>query len=245
MDLEIKDLHVNIDEKEIVKGVNLKIGNGEFHVIMGPNGSGKSTLAKTIMGHPRLKVTKGEILADGENIVELSADKRAKLGIFLQFQNPIEIEGVGFVNFLHTSKRSIMQSDVEVNSFMGEIKEMTGKLKITNGIIGRSLNQGFSGGEKKKAEILQLAVLKPKVAILDEPDSGLDIDAIKVVAENINEIAQKHKMSLLVITHYSRVLSYMKPQFVHVMVNGKIVAEGSTELIEKLEKEGYDSFTEK
>ncbi|MDE1869572.1 MAG: Fe-S cluster assembly ATPase SufC [Candidatus Micrarchaeota archaeon] len=245
MDLEIKELHVNIEDKEIVKGVNLKIGEGEFHVIMGPNGSGKSTLAKTIMGHPRLKVTKGEILADGTDITGMSADKRAKLGIFLQFQNPIEIEGVGFVNFLHTAKRSVVQGDVDVNKFMGDIKDLTEKLKITNGIVGRSLNQGFSGGEKKKAEILQLAVMSPNVAILDEPDSGLDIDAIKVVAENINEIAAKHKMSLLIITHYSRILSYMKPQFVHVMSEGKIVAEGSTDLIEKLEKEGYESFTKK
>ncbi|MDE1846055.1 MAG: Fe-S cluster assembly ATPase SufC [Candidatus Micrarchaeota archaeon] len=245
MELEIKELHVSIDEKEIVKGVNLKVRSGEFHVIMGPNGSGKSTLAKSIMGHPKLKVTQGEILADGESVIGMSADKRAKMGIFLQFQNPIEIEGVGFVNFLHTAKRSVVQGDVDVNQFMGEIKQLTEKLKITNGIVGRSLNQGFSGGEKKKAEILQLAVMKPKLAILDEPDSGLDIDAIKTVAENINEIAAKHQMSILIITHYSRVLSYMKPQFVHVMANGRIVAEGSTELIEKLEKDGYESFTNK
>ncbi|MGI0141780.1 MAG: Fe-S cluster assembly ATPase SufC [Candidatus Micrarchaeales archaeon] len=245
MDLKIKDLHVNIEEKEIVKGVNLNVGHGEFHVIMGPNGSGKSTLAKAIMGHPKLRVTKGEILADDQNVIDLSADKRAKLGIFLQFQNPIEIEGVGFVNFLHTAKRSISQSDVDVNQFMGDVDSWTKKLKITNGIVGRSLNQGFSGGEKKKAEVLQLAVLKPKLAILDEPDSGLDIDAIKIVAENINEIASKHEMGLIVITHYSRILSYMKPQFVHVMVDGKIVAEGKEELVQKLEKEGYDSFVNK
>lgn len=244
MDLEIKNLHVSIDEKEIVKGVNLKVGKGEFHVIMGPNGSGKSTLAKTIMGHPRLKVT-GEILVDGKNIVELPANERAKLGIFLQFQNPIEIEGVGFVNFLHTAKRSVDQKDVDVNQFMGDVDSWTKKLKITNGIVGRSLNQGFSGGEKKKGEVLQLAVLRPKVAILDEPDSGLDIDAIKVVAENVNELASKHEMGLIVITHYSRILSYMKPQFVHVMVDGKIVADGKEDLVQKLEKEGYDSFLKK
>ncbi len=245
MNLEIKDLHVNIEEKEIVKGVNLKIKDNEFHVIMGPNGSGKSTLAKAIMGHPKLKVTKGDILVDNKSILKLSADKRAKLGIFLQFQNPIEIDGVGFVNFLHTAKRSVDDKDVDVNTFMKDIEEWSIKLKISNGIVGRSLNQGFSGGEKKKAEILQLAVLNPHLAILDEPDSGLDIDAIKVVATNINEIAEKHKMSLLVITHYSRILSYMKPQFVHVMVEGEMVAEGGKEIIEKLEKEGYDSFLKK
>jgi len=245
MDLEIKNLHVSIDDKEIVKGVNLSVKHGEFHVVMGPNGSGKSTLAKAIMGHPRLKVTQGEIIVDGVNIADLTADKRAKLGIFLQFQNPLEIEGVGFVNFLHTSKRSVTKGDVDVNQFMGEVDSWTKKLKITNGIVGRSLNQGFSGGEKKKAEILQLALLKPKLAILDEPDSGLDIDAIKIVAENINEIGEKQEMGLVVITHYNRILSYMKPKFVHVMVDGKIVAEGSTELIEKLEKEGYDSFVGK
>ncbi|MDE1825922.1 MAG: Fe-S cluster assembly ATPase SufC [Candidatus Micrarchaeota archaeon] len=245
MELEIKDLHVNIDEKEIVRGVSLRVKSGEFHVIMGPNGSGKSTLAKAIMGHPKLKVTSGQIIAEGQDISGLSADKRAKLGLFLQFQNPIEIEGVGFVNFLHTAKRSIVQGDVDVNQFMGEINALTNNLKITNGIVGRSLNQGFSGGEKKKAEVLQLAILKPKIAILDEPDSGLDIDAIKVVAENINEIAHKHETGLVVITHYNRILSYMKPQFVHVMVSGKIVAEGGTELIGKLEKEGYDSFIPK
>ncbi|MDE1762120.1 MAG: Fe-S cluster assembly ATPase SufC [Candidatus Micrarchaeota archaeon] len=245
MDIEIKDLHVNIEEKEIVKGVSLKVGKGEFHVIMGPNGSGKSTLAKAIMGHPKLKITGGEILADGTNISEMPANERARMGIFLQFQNPIEIEGVGFVNFLHTAKRSIAQSDVDVNQFMGDVDSWTKKLKITNGIVGRSLNQGFSGGEKKKAEVLQLAVLKPKLAILDEPDSGLDIDAIKIVAENVNELAQKHEMGLIVITHYSRILSYMKPQFVHVMVDGKIVAEGREEMIAKLEKEGYEQFVKK
>ncbi|MDE1850416.1 MAG: Fe-S cluster assembly ATPase SufC [Candidatus Micrarchaeota archaeon] len=245
MDLEIKNLHVSIDDKEIVKGVNLSVKHGEFHVVMGPNGSGKSTLAKAIMGHPRLKITQGEIVVDGVNIADLTADKRAKLGIFLQFQNPLEIEGVGFVNFLHTSKRSVTKGDVDVNQFMGEVDSWTKKLKITNGIVGRSLNQGFSGGEKKKAEILQLALLRPKLAILDEPDSGLDIDAIKIVAENINEIGEKQEMGLVVITHYNRILSYMKPKFVHVMVDGKIVAEGSTELIEKLEKEGYDSFVGK
>lgn len=240
--LEIKDLHVAIDGKEIVKGVNLKIKQGEFHVIMGPNGSGKTSLAKAVMGHPKVKVTKGDILFNGQSILALTADKRAKLGLFLQFQNPVEIEGVGFVNFLRAAKESTTDTTVDIKQFMGEIRSYTDKLAITNGIIGRSLNQGFSGGEKKKAEVLQMAVLKPKIAILDEPDSGLDIDAIKVVAENINEISKTEKMGLLVITHYSRILSYMQPQFVHIMADGKVIAEGGHDLIVKLEKEGYDSF---
>jgi Fe-S cluster assembly ATP-binding protein len=243
MALEIEDLYVSTREgKEIVKGVSLKVGEGEFHVIMGPNGSGKTTLAKAIMGHPGLKVTKGKILFNREEITALTPDKRARLGLFLQFQNPVEIEGVGFVNFLRAAKESVSNSSTDMKQLMAEIKGGVESLNITNGIVGRSLNHGFSGGEKKKAEILQMSVLKPKIAILDEPDSGLDIDAIKVVAENINNVAQKEKTGLLVITHYSRILTYMKPEFVHIMANGRIIAEGKSELIARLEKEGYDSF---
>ncbi len=242
MDLEIKDLHVSTGGKEIVKGVDLMIKEGEFHVIMGPNGSGKTTLAKAVMGYPSLKVTKGDINVGGKSIKEMKANERAKLGLFLQFQNPTEIEGVGFVNFMRSAKESLTESTTDIKQFMGEIRSYTEKLAITNGIIGRSLNHGFSGGEKKKAEILQMAVLKPKIAILDEPDSGLDIDAVKVVAQNINEVAKTNKMGLLVITHYSRILNYMEPEFVHVMADGKIVAEGGKELITKLEKEGYESI---
>jgi Fe-S cluster assembly ATP-binding protein len=242
MELEIKDLYATTAGKEIVKGINLKIKAGEFHVIMGPNGSGKTTLAKAIMGHPAVKITKGDILLDGKSVLGITADKRAKLGLFLQFQNPVEIEGVGFVNFLRAAKESLTDSTTDIKQFMGEIRGYTDKLAITNGIIGRSLNQGFSGGEKKKAEVLQMAVLKPKLAILDEPDSGLDIDAIKVVAQNINDIAKRDKLALLVITHYSRILSYMEPQFVHIMADGKMVADGGEELIQRLEKDGYDSF---
>lgn len=245
MKLEIRDLHVAIDGKEIVNGVNLTIKEGEFHVIMGPNGSGKTTLAKVIMGYPSLKVTRGDILVDGTSIRELSADKRAKLGLFLQFQNPVEIEGVGFVNFVRAAKESLTDKTTDIKQFMGEIRSYTEKLAITNGIVGRSLNQGFSGGEKKKAEVLQMALLKPRLAVLDEPDSGLDIDAVKVVATNIQEIAEKEKTALLVITHYSRILSYMNPQFVHIMAEGKIVADGGRELVARLEKEGYESFVAK
>jgi len=242
MILDIKDLCVSAAGKEIVKGVNLKIKEGEFHVIMGPNGCGKTTLAKAIMGHPGVKVTKGDIVVDKQSILGLSPDKRARLGLFLQFQNPVEIEGVGFVNFLRAAKESQTNNTSDIKEFMGEIRGYTEKLAITNGIIGRSLNHGFSGGEKKKAEVLQMAILKPKLAVLDEPDSGLDIDAVKAVAKNINEIAKKEKMGLLVITHYNRILSYMDPQFIHVMVDGKIVADGGKELVHRLEKDGYDSF---
>ncbi|MDE1856503.1 MAG: Fe-S cluster assembly ATPase SufC [Candidatus Micrarchaeota archaeon] len=243
MRLEIKDLHISVDSKEVVKGVSLTINEGEVHVIMGPNGSGKTTLVKGVMGYPKLKVTAGDIMVDGESIRELSTDKRAKLGLFLQFQNPVEVEGVGFVNFLHNAKEAASGGGINTKEFVKEVKENAARLKMGEGFMSRSLNQGFSGGEKKKAEILQMSMLKPKIAILDEPDSGLDIDAVKIVAENINEIAERTRMGVLVITHYSRILDYMKPDFVHVMVNGRIVAEGDKSMIAKLEKEGYDSFT--
>jgi Fe-S cluster assembly ATP-binding protein len=242
MMLEIKDLYVTVEGKEIIKGVNLKISQGETHVIMGPNGSGKSTLAKAIMGHPKLIVTKWDILIDGQSMLGITTDKRAKLGLFLQFQNPVEVEGVGFINFLHLAKQSGGDKAVSTKEFMTEIKSNISELKMGEDFLGRSLNQGFSGGEKKKAEVLQLSVLKPKIAILDEPDSGLDIDAIKVVSNAVNNISKRENLGLLIITHYSRILSFIKPQFVHVMVDGKIVADGSNELIEKLEKEGYDSY---
>jgi len=242
MMLEVRDLHVSLEGKEILKGVSLKINQGETHVIMGPNGSGKSTLAKTIMGHPKSIVTKGDILIDDKSVLGTTTDKRAKLGLFLQFQNPVEIEGVGFINFLHLAKQSSGDSAISTKEFMKEVKSSISELKMGEDFLGRSLNQGFSGGEKKKAEVLQLSVLKPKIAILDEPDSGLDIDAIKIVSSAVNDMTNRDHLGLLIITHYSRILSFIKPQFVHVMVDGKIVAEGGNELIEKLEKEGYDSY---
>ncbi len=241
MILEVKDLHVKIDGKDVVNGINLKVGGGEVHVIMGHNGSGKTTLAKTIMGYPKLKVSSGDILVDGKSILDLKTDQRAKLGLFLGFQNPVEVEGVGFINFLHSAKEAT--GTVNTKELMADIRSSAVSLKMVDNLIGRSLNQGFSGGEKKKAEVLQMGVLKPKIAILDEPDSGLDIDAVKVVAENINAFAKRYNIGLVIITHYSRILNYMEPQFVHVMANGKIVAEGGNELIAKLEKEGYESFT--
>lgn len=241
MELEIKDLHAGIDGKDIIRGVNLKVREGELHVIMGPNGSGKTTLAKTVFGHPSMKVTRGDILVDGKSILGLTTDKRAALGLFLGFQNPVEVDGVGFVNFLRASKEAVHGS-VSMKDLMRDINAGSQSLKMDESIIGRSLNKGLSGGEKKKAEVLQMMLQRPKIAVLDEPDSGLDIDAIKVVAENINNSEEETGMGMLVITHYNRILSYMKPKYVHVMTGGRIVADGGTELIERLEKDGYSAF---
>ena len=240
MMLEMKDLHVSIGSREIISGLSLKVRSGEFHVLMGPNGSGKTVLAKIVMGHPGFRVTSGDILLDGKSILGLSTDRRARLGIFMQFQDPVEVEGVGFVSFLRSAVESQKENTVDMSELMKELREYSSSLKITKGVVGRSLNKGFSGGEKKKAELLQMAVLKPKIAILDEPDSGLDIDAIKVVAKNINEIAARTGAGLLVITHYNRILNYMKPRFVHVMADGRIIKEGTKELVEELEKHGYE-----
>ncbi len=245
MKLEIKDLHVSVSGKEILNGISLEVNSGEKHVIMGPNGSGKSTLAKAIMGHPKFTVTSGEMLVDGKSINGLATDKRARLGLFLQFQDPVEIDGVGFISFLRAAKESVDGKAVGMKDFMKDMRGNISSLKLGDEFIGRSLNQGFSGGEKKKAEVLQMAMLKPGIAILDEPDSGLDIDAIKVVAENINKIADSTKPGLLIITHHTRILGYMKPDFVHVMVDGRIVANGGSELSDRLEKEGYNSYISK
>lgn len=238
MKLEIKDLHVEVEGKEVIKGLDLTINEGEFHVLMGPNGSGKTTLSRAVMGHTKMKITKGDILVDGKSILGTPTDRRAKLGLFLLFQNPIEVEGLGLLNFLNTAKASL-QDKVSFKEFMGEVKDNAKNLHIKEDIIGRSLNYGFSGGEKKKVEVLQMEVLKPKIAILDEPDSGLDVDAVRIVAQNVNEYQQKTKAGLLLITHYSRILNYMKPDFVHVMMDGKIVKEGGRDLADKIEKEGY------
>lgn len=239
MILELKDLHVATEEKEVIRGLSLTIKDGEFHVLMGPNGSGKTTLSRAIMGHPKLKVTGGDILIDGKSIKGLPADKRAQLGLFLEFQNPVEIEGLGLVSFLNAAKSSLTNQSFSLKQFMDEIKDNAGKLSMKEDIIGRSLNYRFSGGEKKKVEILQMQVLKPKVAILDEPDSGLDVDAVKAVANSVTEFHEKNHSGILLITHYTRILNYMKPQFVHIMVDGKIVKEGGVELAEQIEHGGY------
>ncbi len=239
MILEIKDLSAEVEQRSVLKGLSLKVGAGEMHVIMGPNGSGKTTLAKAIMGHPNTKITNGEILVDGNRINDMPVNERAKLGIFLEFQTPVEIEGLGIVGFLNSARGALGKEKITYKEFMTEIKQNSESLRLREDLVGRSLNYGFSGGEKKKMEILQMSVLKPKLAILDEPDSGLDIDAVRVVAENINEFRKKTGASILLITHYSRILNYMDPQFIHVMTDGRIARSGGKEIIADIEKEGY------
>ena len=226
--------------KEILKGINLKFEKGKIHVLMGPNGSGKSTLANVLMGNPRYKITKGKIFLNGEDITNLNPHQRAKKGIFLSFQNPSEIEGVTISNFLRTALNNLKNKNqrISVLDFHELLKEKLNFLKIPEDFSERYLNQGFSGGEKKKSEILQLAVLNPNVAILDEADSGLDIDALKSIANSVKKIMNKEKIILL-ITHYKRILEYIKPDKIFVMLNGKIVLEGGYELADQLEKKGY------
>ena len=246
--LEIKDLHVTREGKEILKGVNLKTGPGEVHAIMGPNGSGKSTLANTLLGHPKYKVTQGDILIDGESILDLSPDKRAKKGLFLGFQYPTEVSGVGFSHFLRTAYNSLskaLQGDdrevfITVREFQKYLKENLEKVGLREEFLSRYLNEGFSGGEKKRAEVLQMAVLKPKISILDEPDSGLDIDAVQSVAKAISQVADKDA-TIIIITHYARILKFLdKLDFVHVFANGKVIKTGDASLADKLEAEGYE-----
>jgi Fe-S cluster assembly ATP-binding protein len=239
MKLEIRDLHVAVEGKEVIRGVSLTVGEGEFHVLMGPNGSGKTTLSKAIMGHPRMKVTKGDILVNGKSVLGLTTDKRARLGIFLEFQNPVEIEGLGMINFLNSAKSSL-SIDTPFRKFMEETGAVAKKLKLKEDVVGRSLNYGLSGGEKKKMEILQMRLLRPKMVLLDEPDSGLDVDAVKTVAENITAFQRETKAGMLLITHYARILKYMKPRRVHVMVDGRIVREGGAKLAEEIERKGYE-----
>lgn len=249
--LEIKNLHVSVDGKEILKGVNLAVKSGEMHAIMGPNGSGKSTLCFALMGHPRYKITKGEVFLNGKNILKMSTDKRAKLGLFLGFQYPHEIPGITFGNFLRLAsnnlKRAKNSSDKPLSpmEFYPVLQKEFENLKMDKSFIGRGLNEGFSGGEKKRAEIAQMSVLKPKITILDEIDSGLDIDALRTVAEGIGSIYRKQKMGMLVITHYQRILEFLKPDFVHVMGGGKIIESGGHELAKRLEKSGYDFLKSK
>lgn len=239
MRLELRRLEISVDDKKIVKGVDLAVNEGELHVIMGPNGSGKTTLAKAIMGHPLLKITGGDMLVDGKSIKDMKVNERARLGLFLEFQNPVEIEGLGLLNFLNTAKGAVSTEKTSFKDFMNQVRNMGKSLALKDELIGRSLNHGFSGGEKKKVEILQMAVLKPKIAILDEPDSGLDIDAVRVVAENINELRKRQNMGVVLITHYSRILNYMEVQYIHMMRDGMIVKEGGKELIREIEEKGY------
>lgn len=244
-ELEIKDLYVNIGEKQIVNGLNLKVKSGEVHAIMGPNGSGKSTLSFAIMGHPRYKIANGEIIVDGKSILDMQPDDRAKLGLFLSFQYPSEIPGVVFSNFIKlamNAKRKMNgEKPISTLDFHNMFKNAVNELGMDEAFASRYLNEGFSGGEKKRAEILQMAMLKPRIAILDETDSGLDIDALRIVAENVNKLA-KEGIGIVVITHYQRILKYLKPDYVHVMVDGRIVREGKEELAHELEEHGYSNI---
>lgn len=236
--LEIKDLHVEIEGKEILKGVNLKLELGKVNVLMGPNGSGKSTLANVLMGHPSYKVTKGNIFLNGEDITDMKADERAKRGLFLSFQYPIEVEGVSMSNFLRSALSSLKDEKVSLFKFKDMLAEKAEILGVDKAFLDRSLNEGFSGGEKKKAEILQLLVLDQKMIVLDETDSGLDIDSLRVVAKGVNSLKLDEKCVFL-ITHYKRILEYIKPDKVFIMVDGKIVLEGGNELVDHLEEKGY------
>ena len=239
--LEIKDLHVSIDDKEILKGVNLTINTGEIHAIMGPNGTGKSTLSSAIMGHPSYEVTQGEVLLDGENILEMEVDERAKAGLFLAMQYPSEITGVTNADFMRSAINSQREEGQEINlmQFIKKLDKQMDFLDMDKDMAQRYLNEGFSGGEKKRNEILQLMMLHPKFAILDEIDSGLDIDALKVVSKGINEM-RGEDFGSLIITHYQRLLNYITPDHVHVMYNGIVVKSGGAELAKRLEEEGYE-----
>lgn len=240
--LEIVDLHVNVEDKEILKGVNLTIRAGEVHAIMGRNGSGKSTLSYALMGHPRYKVTSGRMLYKGQEISEMGPDQRAKLGLALAFQYPVSIPGVSVSNFLRKTVNAVRGRDIPVKEFRLELKALMAKLGVKDEFLSRYVNDGFSGGEKKRLEILQLSMLNPSLAILDETDSGLDIDALKTVSEGVNALS-KADTAILLITHYQRMLNYVQPQFVHVFQDGKIVASGGSELALELEDRGYEWVT--
>ena len=244
--LQITDLHVSISTDqgpvEILKGIDLTINQGETHAIMGPNGSGKSTLAYTIAGHPRYEVTGGSITLDGEDVLEMSVDERAKAGLFLAMQYPVEVPGVTVTNFLRTAKTAIDGKAPALRQWVGDLRASMESLKMEPGFAERNVNEGFSGGEKKRHEIMQLQVLRPKFAVLDETDSGLDVDALKIVAEGVNKAKADTGLGVLLITHYTRILRYIAPDYVHVIVSGKIAESGGAELAERLEEEGYDRY---
>jgi Fe-S cluster assembly ATP-binding protein len=244
--LVIKNLQVSVDieggTKEILKGVDLSIEQGSIHAIMGPNGSGKSTLAYTIAGHPKYHVTGGSITLDGADVLAMTVDARARAGLFLAMQYPVEIPGVTVANFLRTAKTAIDGEAPPLRPWLKEVKESMGALRMDKAFSDRNVNEGFSGGEKKRHEILQLELLKPKFAILDETDSGLDVDALKIVSEGVNRAHESTGLGVLLITHYTRILRYIHPNFVHVFVDGRVAEEGGPELADRLENEGYDRF---
>ena len=248
--LEIHDLHVSVDAGstgqggaiEILKGVDLTIAGGQTHAIMGPNGSGKSTLAYSIAGHPKYKVTRGSVTLDGVDVLAMSVDERARAGLFLAMQYPVEVPGVSVSNFLRTAKTAIDGEAPKLRTWVKELNTSMKRMNMDTDMATRSVNEGFSGGEKKRHEIVQLELLDPKVAVLDETDSGLDIDALKIVSEGVNRFREKGDRGVLLITHYTRILRYIKPDFVHVFVGGRIAEQGGPELADRLEAEGYDRY---
>lgn len=239
--LVIDNLHATVEGNEILRGLSLVVPRGEVHAIMGPNGSGKSTLANVLMGHPSYEVTGGRILFRGEDVTEMEAEDRARLGMFLAFQYPVEVPGVSVLNFLRTAVNAVREKEIPIREFRAQVKEKVEELGIDMAFTRRNLNEGFSGGEKKRNEILQMALLSPTLAILDETDSGLDIDAIKVVADAVNRM-RGPDVSFLVITHYMRILNYLSPDVVHILMNGRVVKSGGAELAHQLENEGYEGF---
>jgi Fe-S cluster assembly ATP-binding protein len=241
-DLEIKNLHVRTDDREILRGVDLNISRGEVHALMGPNGSGKSTLANTLLGHPSYEITEGTITFKGEDITESEPHERAKAGLFLAFQYPVSIPGVSVANFLRMAINAKREEPIKVKEFRTQLQAAIDLLEVDRTFTSRHLNDGFSGGEKKRAEILQMAMLAPDIAILDETDSGLDIDALRTVAEGVQRLHEEQGLGALIITHYQRILHYIKPEFVHILMDGRIVLEGGVELVERLEREGYDEI---
>ncbi|MFI0795107.1 Fe-S cluster assembly ATPase SufC [Micromonospora rubida] len=245
--LEIRDLKVSVklpegQLKPILDGVNLTVGSGQTHAIMGPNGSGKSTLAYSIAGHPKYEITSGSVTLDGEDVLAMSVDERARAGLFLAMQYPVEVPGVSVANFLRTAKTAIDGTAPKLRTWGGELRGAMERLQMDPAFAQRNVNEGFSGGEKKRHEIVQLELLKPKIAILDETDSGLDVDALRVVSEGVNRVRDTGDTGLLLITHYTRILRYIKPDFVHVFVAGRIVEQGGPELADKLEAEGYERY---
>ena len=247
--LEIKNLHANVlpteegqDPTPILKGVNLTIKGGETHAIMGPNGSGKSTLAYTIAGHPRYEVTEGEVLLDGENLLEMDIDERARAGLFLAMQYPVEVPGVSSSNFMRSAVTAVRGEAPKLREWVRELNEARDQLKMDSSFTERSVNEGFSGGEKKRHEVMQLSLLKPKFVVMDETDSGLDVDALRIVSEGINRYQEETNGGVLMITHYKRILEYVKPDFIHIFSDGKVIQTGDASLADVLEAEGYEKF---
>jgi Fe-S cluster assembly ATP-binding protein len=244
--LEIRDLHVSVETKEgpkqILRGVDLTVAGGQTHAIMGPNGSGKSTLAYSLAGHPKYQVTSGSVTLDGQDVLAMSVDERARAGMFLAMQYPVEVPGVSVSNFLRTAKTAISGQAPALRHWVKDVRAAMESLRMDPAFAERSVNEGFSGGEKKRHEILQMQLLEPKIAILDETDSGLDVDALRIVSEGVNRVRATGEVGVLLITHYTRILRYVQPDFVHVFVDGRIAEEGGPELADRLEDEGYDRF---